>query len=114
MTAEAYKSRAAAAALEFVKPGMRIGLGSGSTAAMFVELLGQRVREGLDIVGIATSERTRAAAQRPESGSRPSMMHRRSTSPSTEPTRSRPISASSRAAAGRCSTRRSLQPRRRA
>lgn len=64
MNAEAYKCRAAAAALEFVRSGMRVGLGSGSTAAMFVELLGKRVHEGLDIVGVATSEATRASAER--------------------------------------------------
>lgn len=63
MSAEEYKRRAAAAALEFVRPGMRLGLGSGTTSAIFVELLGRRVREGLDIIGVPTSERTRASAQ---------------------------------------------------
>jgi ribose 5-phosphate isomerase A len=53
---------AAAAALSLVRPGMTLGLGTGSTAAHFVELLGARVREGLDVVGVATSERTRAQA----------------------------------------------------
>lgn len=41
---------------------MRLGIGTGSTAAVFVELLGERVRAGLDIVGVPTSEATHAAA----------------------------------------------------
>ena len=64
MTAEHYKRQAAAAALEFVRPGMRIGLGTGSTARCFVELLADRVRAGLDIVGVVTSEATRMDADR--------------------------------------------------
>ncbi len=64
MTAEPYKRQAAAAALEFVRPGMRLGLGTGSTAKCFVELLADRVRAGLDIVGVATSEATRMDADR--------------------------------------------------
>ena len=52
------KRNAAAAALELVEPGMRLGLGTGSTAALFVELLAARVAGGLDVVGVATSERT--------------------------------------------------------
>src|SRR6516165_10095167 len=47
-----------------LKPGMRLGLGTGSTARHFVELLAARVRAGLDIVGIPTSEATRADAER--------------------------------------------------
>jgi ribose 5-phosphate isomerase A len=42
---------------------MRLGLGTGSTAAAFVALLGERVRDGLDIVGVPTSETTRAQAE---------------------------------------------------
>ena len=60
---EAGKRAAAARALDFVKPGMRLGLGTGSTAAAFVALLGQRVADGLDIVAVPTSERTAAQAQ---------------------------------------------------
>lgn len=52
------KRRAAEAALDYVKDGMRLGLGSGSTAAHFVELLGARVAGGLRVVGVATSEST--------------------------------------------------------
>ncbi len=61
--ADQLKRAAAAKALEGVRPGMRLGLGTGSTAAHFVHLLGERVREGLDVVGVPTSERTRAQAE---------------------------------------------------
>jgi ribose 5-phosphate isomerase A len=64
MSSEDYKRQAAAAALEFVQPGMRLGLGSGSTAKHFVGLLADRVRAGLDVVGVATSEATRTEAER--------------------------------------------------
>lgn len=57
------KRLAAARALEFVQPGMRLGLGTGTTAAHFVELLGARVAEGLNVVCVPTSERTRTQAQ---------------------------------------------------
>jgi ribose 5-phosphate isomerase A len=62
MNVEAQKRAAAARALEFVRPGMRLGLGTGSTAKHFVDLLGERVRAGLDIVAVPTSEATRAQA----------------------------------------------------
>jgi ribose 5-phosphate isomerase A len=62
MNAEAYKRAAAEGALDFVKPGMRLGLGTGSTARPFVELLGERVRAGLDVIAVPTSEATRAQA----------------------------------------------------
>jgi len=55
---------AAARAIEFVRPGMRLGLGTGSTAKHFVALLAERVRGGLDIVGVPTSEATRQDAER--------------------------------------------------
>src|SRR5580704_13342048 len=64
MDADAYKRQAAAGALDFVRAGMRIGLGTGSTAAHFVELLAERVRGGLDVVGVPTSEATRVQAAR--------------------------------------------------
>ena len=56
------KKRAAEAALAYVEPGMRIGLGTGSTATQFTRLLGARVAAGLDIVAVPTSERTAALA----------------------------------------------------
>jgi ribose 5-phosphate isomerase A len=64
MNADAQKRAAAARAVEFVRPGMRLGLGTGSTAKHFVELLGERARAGLDIVAVPTSEATHADAVR--------------------------------------------------
>jgi ribose 5-phosphate isomerase A len=58
------KREAAARALEEVRDGMRLGLGTGSTAKHFVELLGMRVRDGLKVVGVPTSETTRRDAER--------------------------------------------------
>jgi ribose 5-phosphate isomerase A len=58
------KRQAAARALEQVRDGMKLGLGTGSTAKHFVELLGMRVRAGLDVIGVPTSEATRADAER--------------------------------------------------
>jgi ribose 5-phosphate isomerase A len=54
---------AAEVAVGLVTPGMRLGIGTGSTANVFVELLGARVRAGLDVVGVPTSEATRVAAE---------------------------------------------------
>ncbi|WNJ88445.1 ribose-5-phosphate isomerase RpiA [Bosea sp. 685] len=62
MTADELKKLAAARALELVRPGMRLGLGTGSTAKHFVDLLGQRVAAGLDVICVATSEATQAQA----------------------------------------------------
>ena len=64
MDIEAQKRQAAGLAVEWVRPGMRLGLGTGSTAKHFVELLAERVRGGLDVVGVPTSETTRAQAER--------------------------------------------------
>ncbi len=64
MNADAQKRAAAARAVEFVRPGMRLGLGTGSTARHFIELVGERVRSGLDIVAVPTSQATRADAER--------------------------------------------------
>jgi ribose 5-phosphate isomerase A len=64
MDVEAQKHAAAARAVEFVRPGMRLGLGTGSTAKHFVDLLAERVRGGLDVVAVPTSEATRAQAER--------------------------------------------------
>lgn len=64
MNADAQKRAAAARAVEFVRAGMKLGLGTGSTARHFVELLGERVRAGLNVVGVPTSEATQADAQR--------------------------------------------------
>jgi ribose 5-phosphate isomerase A len=63
-SAEDLKRAAAALALDYVRPGMKLGLGTGSTAAHFVDLLAEKIRDGFDVVCIPTSERTRAQAQR--------------------------------------------------
>ena len=60
---EELKRRAAEAALAYVEPGMRLGLGSGSTAEHFVAMLGRRVAEGLDVIGVPTSARTERLAR---------------------------------------------------
>src|SRR3569623_289433 len=64
MSKEELKRAAAAQALEYVEDGRRLGLGTGSTAKHFVELLGERVRGGLRVSGGPTSEATRADAER--------------------------------------------------
>lgn len=64
MESDGWKREAARRALDFVRPGMRLGLGTGSTAAHFVDLLAARVRDGLSVVGVPTSEATRAQAER--------------------------------------------------
>ena len=58
-----WKQAAAESAVARVANGMIVGLGSGSTAALAVSALGKRVREGLRIIGIPTSERTAAQAR---------------------------------------------------
>ena len=57
------KRAAAAEALKLVTSGMKLGLGTGSTAVQFVELLGAAVRQGLSVVCVPTSEATRAQAE---------------------------------------------------
>jgi len=64
MSGDSYKRAAAARAVEFVRSGMRLGLGTGTTAAHFVELLAERVRAGLSVLAVPTSEATRAQAAR--------------------------------------------------
>lgn len=63
MDVEAQKRAASARAIEFVRPGMRLGLGTGSTARHFVDLLGERVRAGLAVTAVPTSRATQAQAQ---------------------------------------------------
>lgn len=62
MSADDWKRQAAERALQYVEEGMKLGLGTGSTAAKFVELLGARVKAGLKVVCVPTSEATRAQA----------------------------------------------------
>jgi ribose 5-phosphate isomerase A len=64
MTVDAQKRAAAARAVGMVRAGMRLGLGTGSTASHFVELLAEQVRMGLKIAAVPTSEATRAQAER--------------------------------------------------
>ncbi|HSP23786.1 MAG TPA: ribose-5-phosphate isomerase RpiA [Saliniramus sp.] len=63
MSADDLKRAAAARAVELVTDGMRLGLGTGSTAKHFVAILGERVRGGLEVVGVPTSEATRLQAE---------------------------------------------------
>ena len=56
------KEAAAQASLRFIKDGQVLGLGTGSTAAHFIRLLGEQVKNGLKIVGIPTSERSHEQA----------------------------------------------------
>ncbi len=58
MDAREMKIKAAAEALTYVEDGMRLGIGTGSTAEEFVRLLAERVEGGLKIQGVPTSERT--------------------------------------------------------
>lgn len=62
MSHDAWKLAAAERALDYVESGMRLGLGTGSTAAKFVDLLGKEVAAGLDVVCVATSQATEAQA----------------------------------------------------
>lgn len=58
MDARSLKIEAARVALGHVADGMRLGIGSGTTANEFVRLLAEKVTAGLKIVGVPTSERT--------------------------------------------------------
>ena len=60
MDARQLKIEAARVALSHVEDGMRLGIGTGSTAEEFVRLLAARVAGGLRVVGVPTSERTAA------------------------------------------------------
>ncbi len=60
MDARSLKIKAAAEALTYVTDGMRLGIGTGSTAEEFVRLLATKVAAGLSVVGVPTSERTAA------------------------------------------------------
>lgn len=62
MSHESAKARAAHAALDEIDNGMKVGLGTGSTAAHFVEALAGRMKAGLDVLCVPTSESTRALA----------------------------------------------------
>ncbi|HEY3974691.1 MAG TPA: ribose-5-phosphate isomerase RpiA [Candidatus Sulfotelmatobacter sp.] len=57
------KEAAARASLRFVKEGQVVGLGTGSTAAFFIKLLAEQVKEGMRIRGIPTSVRSKELAE---------------------------------------------------
>lgn len=63
MAWEGEKENAARAAMEFVEDGMTLGLGTGSTAKFFVEMLADEVADGLIVRGVPTSEETRRLAE---------------------------------------------------
>jgi ribose 5-phosphate isomerase A len=63
MNAQELKVEAARAALAYVKDGMRLGIGTGSTADEFIRLLAKNVADGLSIVGVPTSERSAKLCQ---------------------------------------------------
>jgi ribose 5-phosphate isomerase A len=63
-SADLWKQQAAERALAYVENDMLVGLGTGSTAARFVDLVGQRVAAGLKVTCVPTSEATRAQAER--------------------------------------------------
>ncbi|AJY47096.1 ribose-5-phosphate isomerase RpiA [Martelella endophytica] len=58
MDARQLKVKAAETALGYVEDGMRLGIGTGSTAREFISLLGEKVAEGFNVVGVPTSEAT--------------------------------------------------------
>jgi ribose 5-phosphate isomerase A len=62
-TQDEEKRQAGVAAADQVRSGMAVGLGSGSTVYFFLEELGRRVRSGMQVAGIPTSERTAALAR---------------------------------------------------
>jgi ribose 5-phosphate isomerase A len=62
MANEQEKETAARASLSFIEDGQVVGLGTGSTAAYFIQLLGERVQRGLRIRGIPSSDRSREQA----------------------------------------------------
>src|SRR5437899_2548338 len=57
------KNAAAESAAALLKSGMIVGLGSGSTATLAVKAIGRRVEQGLQIIGIPTSEQTAQLAR---------------------------------------------------
>jgi ribose 5-phosphate isomerase A len=57
------KRAAAKAALHYVRPGMKLGLGTGSTAKHFVDCIGDMVKAGFEIACVPTSETTRQQAE---------------------------------------------------
>ena len=63
MTQDEAKLKAAQHALDFVQDGMSLGLGSGTTSTVFIKQLGERVKQGLRVQGIATSDASQRLAE---------------------------------------------------
>ncbi|WP_341760545.1 ribose-5-phosphate isomerase RpiA [Candidatus Endowatersipora endosymbiont of Watersipora subatra] len=57
------KIRAGEAALRFIESGMRVGIGSGSTAEAFIHVLNKKIAKGFQIIGVPTSLRTQKLCQ---------------------------------------------------
>ncbi len=62
MNSDEMKVKAAQKAMDYVQNGMKLGLGTGSTAAKFVDLVGAAVADGLGVVCVPTSVATRDQA----------------------------------------------------
>ena len=58
MTADEQKKAAAIAAVDYIKPGMKVGLGTGSTADHFIRALAEKARAGFDVECVPTSFQT--------------------------------------------------------
>lgn len=58
-----YKKLAGEKAVELVKPGMTLGLGTGSTVFWTIQKLGELVKQGLQIHGVPTSHKTEILAK---------------------------------------------------
>ena len=64
VSVERLKCEAGIAACDFIKDGMKLGLGTGSTVRYTVIEIGRRIsEEGLNVVGVPTSEATRELAE---------------------------------------------------
>jgi ribose 5-phosphate isomerase A len=61
---EISKMAAAKAAVEYIQPGMRVGLGTGSTTTYFIDFLGKKCQEGLSIEAVCSSIRSQEQAQK--------------------------------------------------
>jgi len=63
-TSNNQKRLAAESAVALIKDGMIVGLGSGSTAEVAIQLIGERVKQGLTIIGVPTSHKSEALAKK--------------------------------------------------
>src|SRR6185369_6833394 len=63
MTSDDRKKAAALAAVAHISSGMKLGLGTGSTAKHFVDAVGEKVKQGWDLLCVPTSEATRKQAE---------------------------------------------------